>query len=139
MSPTAATEHPRPKVHQPEVLAPHKLSPNVSLREFKLCGAWADYVELLQLKSQPLRTQLSYLRSCLTPEMTATLAHAISDNEDDQAVTCDEVLTRFKEHPQRQRNVALLRVRFEERRQREGESFDNFCHPEGTGKRYGAV
>ncbi|KAG7175280.1 hypothetical protein Hamer_G001329 [Homarus americanus] len=82
-SPAAATGHPRPQVRQPRALAPHKLSPNVSLGEFNLwCGAWA--------------------------------------------VTVDDVLTRIKDHLQRQHNVALRRVRFEERRQREGESFIDF-------------
>lgn len=45
---------PRRHVSRPQVQAPHKLSPNVSLREFKIWrSAWADYEELLQLQEQP--------------------------------------------------------------------------------------
>ena len=63
----APIPEPRCHVSWPQVQAPHKLSPSVSLREFKIqrC-AWAKYEELLQLQEQPLRTQLAHFLSCLT-------------------------------------------------------------------------
>ncbi|KAG0722364.1 Transposon Ty3-I Gag-Pol polyprotein [Chionoecetes opilio] len=118
---------PRHHVSRPQAQAPHKLSPNVSLREYKVWrSAWADYEELLQLREQPVRTQLAHFRSCLTPEMRGTLAHTVGIAEDNDTLPVKEVLDRLTIHFQRQRNVALRRVKFEERRQQEGESFDEF-------------
>lgn len=118
---------PRRPISRPHAEAPHKLSPNVSLREFKMWrSAWADYEELLQLRDQPARTQLAHFRSCLSPEMRGRLAHAVGVAEDDDTLPVREVLERLTTHFQRQRNVALRRVKFEERRQHEGESFDDF-------------
>ena len=106
---------------------PHKLSPDVSLREFKVWrGAWADYEELLQLRDQSARMQLAHFRSCLTPEMRGTLVHAIGVAEDDHSLSVDDLLAKVHGHFQRQRNVTLRRVRFEERRQGDGECFDDF-------------
>lgn len=58
--------------------------------------------------------------------MRGTLAHAVGIAEDDYTLSVDDVLKRVTEHFQRQRNVALRRVKFEERRQQEVESFDEF-------------
>ena len=79
-------------VSQARSHAPAQLSPEVSLREFKVwCGAWADYEVLLQLKRQPLRTQLAHFRASLTQEMRSTLAHAIGVSE--------SVETNIRRHP----------------------------------------
>ncbi|KAG7157138.1 hypothetical protein Hamer_G009968 [Homarus americanus] len=52
--------------------------PRYYLREFKVWrSAWPDYEELLQLRKMLHRTQLAHFKSCLTPEMRSTLAHAI--------------------------------------------------------------
>lgn len=53
--------------------------------------------------------------------MQATLAHAIIIAEDDYTLSVKQVLDRVLTHFQRQWNVAVRRVRFEERRQREVE------------------
>ncbi|KAG7177806.1 Obscurin-like 5, partial [Homarus americanus] len=137
-SPTAATGHPRPQVRQPQALSPYKLSPSVSLREFKLwCGAWADYVELLQLKSQPLRTQLAYLRSCLTPEMRATLSHVIVSayNTDADLPSNSKSLNRLTGHKQRQRSGSHKRQR---ERSQQCDSCRAAQHPGGREKQYPA-
>lgn len=111
-TPTHAPPTPAP---QPLLCQPHKLSPNVSLREFKVWyGVWSDHEELLQLRIQPLHMQLAYFQSCLTPKMRATLVHAISMDEDDHTNTMQQILTHIKTHLQRQRNIVLQRVRFEE-------------------------
>ena len=57
--------------------------------------------------------------------MRATLTHAIGVLEDDQSKTVDQIITLIKEHLQRQRNVALRLVKFEERKH-EGERFYYF-------------
>ncbi|KAG7160416.1 hypothetical protein Hamer_G001658 [Homarus americanus] len=82
----------RPQAGQPHVPLPHKLSSDATLREFKVWrSAWSDYEELLHLRNQPHRTQLAHLRSCLTPEMRSTLAHAIAELADD-AELCETCL-----------------------------------------------
>ncbi|KAG7176646.1 hypothetical protein Hamer_G015457 [Homarus americanus] len=124
------------KARQPHAPVLHKLSPDVTLREFKVWrSVWCDYEELLQLRNQLHRIQ-AHLRSCLTPEMRSTLAHAIgglrggphpisgANPRTDQGAST----------VQRQRNIALRRVRFEERQQHGGELFDVLkCCPYGTG------
>ena len=57
--------------------------------------------------------------------MRATLQLAIGiDNDDDITVTA--ILDRNKEHVRAKRNVTLARVAIEERKQEEGEPFDQF-------------
>ncbi|XP_045116753.1 uncharacterized protein LOC123507686 [Portunus trituberculatus] len=82
----ATTPQPAPRRHvsRPHAQPPHKLSPDSSLREFKVWrSTWSYYEELLQLHDQPVRTQVAHLRSCLTPEMRGTLAHAVGIAEDE--------------------------------------------------------
>ena len=99
----------------------------MSVREYKVWrSAWSDYKELLQLSDQPASTQLTHFRSCLTPEMRGTLVHAIGIPEDDDTTDVGDILDSVHKHFQRQRNVTLRRVRFEERRQGEGELFDDY-------------
>ena len=118
---------PRRYASRPQVQPPHKLSPEVSLLEYKVWrSAWSDYEELLQLSDQPARTQLAHFRSCLTSEMRETLVHAIGIPEDDDTIDVGDILDSLHKHFQRQRNVTLRRVRFEERRQGEGELFDDY-------------
>lgn len=81
---------------------------------------------MVQLQGQPTRTQLAYFYSCLTPEMRSKLAHAIRIGEDDNSLSVNNVLNHMTEHFQRQRNVALRGIKFEEQRQEVTESFNKF-------------
>ena len=67
--------------------------------------------------------QKALLRTCLTTEMRATLAHAIPVAD---TATVDELLNAIGAHFRRQRNIALSCVQFEERKQQHGETFDRF-------------
>ena len=62
-------------------------------------------------------------RTCHTSEMHATLAHAIPVAD---TATVDELLNAIGAHFQRQRNIALSCVQFEEREQQHGQTFDEF-------------
>ena len=65
--------------------------------------------------------QLALLRTCLSPDMRATLGQIIS-SRDKLADQLDEIADHFW----RQCNVALHRVKFEQRHQDHGETFDHF-------------
>ncbi|MPC48364.1 hypothetical protein E2C01_042134 [Portunus trituberculatus] len=77
-----------------------------------------------QLRSSTTLLQRCRQKSCHTPEMRRTLAHAVGISEDDDGVPVKRVLEHLTLHFQRQRNFALRRVKFEESWQQEGEFFD---------------
>ena len=58
--------------------------------------------------------------------MRRTLEHAVGISESDDSVPVKRVLDHLTVHFQRQQNIVLRRVRFEERRQQNGELFDDF-------------
>lgn len=58
--------------------------------------------------------------------MRGTLAHAIGTAEDDYSLSVDDVFKRVTDHFQRQRNLELRPVKFEERRHLAAESFEEF-------------
>ena len=87
--------------------------------------SWEDFVELEQLDHLPACQQRAMLRTSLSIEMRATLQLAIGiDNDDDITVTA--ILDRIQEHVRGKRNVTMDRVALEERKQEEGEPFDQF-------------
>ena len=123
---TSATS-PRPcaAVRPPSVTPPSKLSASISLREFRAWrSSWNDYSRLCQLTTLGREDQLAYLRSCFTEDMRATSQHAIGINEESDTV--QSALTKIESHLRLQCNIAIDRVKFEERKQEEGELFDAF-------------
>ena len=103
---------------------PAKLEPGISLREFRAWRAsWEDFFELADGSRLTHERQKALLRTCLTTEMRATLAHAIPVAD---TATVDELLNAIGAHFRRQRNIALSCVQFEERKQQHGEKFDRF-------------
>ncbi|KAG7164819.1 hypothetical protein Hamer_G019659 [Homarus americanus] len=51
-----------PQARHPHAPVPHKLSPDVTMWEFKVWrSAWSNYEELLQMRNQPHWTQLAHL------------------------------------------------------------------------------
>ena len=94
---------------------PAKLEPGISLREFRVWRAsWEDFFELADGSRLTQERQKALLRTCLTTEMRATLAHAISVAD---TATVYELLNAIGAHFRRQRNIALSCVQFEERKQ----------------------
>ena len=101
---------------------PLKLAPDISLCDFRAWKAtWEDYFELSNGPRLTSSHQLALLRTSLSPDMRATLGQTIPtrDNLTDQL---DEIAGHFR----RQRNIALHRVKFEQRHQEHGETFDHF-------------
>lgn len=123
--PATSQPVPQPQLRPPAVQPPPKLSATTTLREFRAWReTWQDFAQLSELEKQPRPRQLALFRTCLSDDMRATLRHAIELQETDDTV--ERVLDRIGEFLRGQRNVALYRVRFEERRQHDGESFNSF-------------
>ena len=111
-----------PPSRPPSAPPPAKLTPDLSLREFRACRAtWTDFFELSDGQRLSPDRQLALFRTCLSSEMRAAIGHTIPTK-----TTLSEQLDEIAEHFRRQRNVALYRVQFEQRQQQAGESFDNF-------------
>ena len=110
---------------RPPVAPPSKLSASVSLREFRVWrSSWDDYNRLCQLSTFSREDQLAFLRSCFTEDMRAMCQHAVDIDGDTDSV--NSALEKIEGHLRQQCNVAIDRVKFEERNQEEGESFNSF-------------
>ena len=112
-------------VRRPPVAAPVKLSSSATLREFHLWRAsWNDYYRIGNIYTLSQPDQLAYLRACFTEDMRAASLHAVGmcPHSDD----VDSSLDKIERYLRLQHNVAIDRVKFEERQQEEGESFDSF-------------
>ena len=88
-------------------------------------SAWNDYYMLQKLDKQPLEVQKADFRCSLTNEMRTHLKCAIDICENND-YTVSEILDKIQEYLRQKRSIALDRVAFEERRQEEDESFDEF-------------
>ena len=104
---------------------PEPKAADITLRELAAWRrSWEDFIELEHLDRLPARQQRAMLRTSLSIEMPATLQLAIGIDNDDITVTT--ILDRIQEHVRGKRNVTLDRVALEERKQEEGEPFDQF-------------
>ena len=83
-----------------------------------------DYATLVRLHRLSLREQLATFRTCLSADMRATMLHAVAGTTEARSV--DELLDMILAYFRSQRSVAVDRVAFAERAQRQGESFDDF-------------
>ena len=86
---------------------------------------WQDYAMLIKLDSLEEETQRAHLRSCISEEMRNYIKCALGISKE-TSLSCNQILDDVEHHLRQRRNIALDRVAFEERRQQEGESFDNF-------------
>ena len=124
-APVHARLQPDNTARRPPVAAPVKLSSTATLREFRIWrSSWNDYYRLGNIYTLSQEDQLAYLRACFTDDMRAASMHAVgicphSDN-------VNSSLDKIERHLRLQHNVAIDRVKFEERQQEEGESFDSF-------------
>ena len=83
-----------------------------------------DYATRVRLHRFSLREQLATFRTCLSTDMRATMLHAVAGTTEARPV--DELLDMILAYLRSQRSVAVDRVAFAERVQRQGESFDDF-------------
>ena len=105
---------------------PELMPADISLRDLTSWRrAWDDFAELEQLNRFTLPQQRAMLRTSLSIDMRSTLHLAIGiDNDDDVSVS--EILDQIHEYVRAKRNVTLDRVALEERKQEDGETFDQF-------------
>ena len=121
-APSSSLPTSQPCGRLPSPPPPPKLTPDISLRDFRAWKAtWEDYFELSNRPRLTDSHQLALLRTCLSPDMRATPGQTIPAR-DKLADQLDEIAGHFR----RQRNVALHRVKFEQRHQDHGETFDHF-------------
>ena len=106
--------------------APEQMPADITLRDLSAWRrSWYDFAELEQLDRLPVSQQRAMLRTHLTVEMRAVLQLAIGIDNDD-ASSVSEILDAIHGYVRSKRNVTLDRVALEERRQEEGETFDEY-------------
>ena len=106
--------------------APEQMPADITLRDLSAWRrSWDDFAELEQLGRLPVSQQRAMLRTHLTVEMRAVLQLAIGIDNDD-ASSVSEILDAIHGYVRSKRNVTLDRVALEERRQEEGETFDEY-------------
>ena len=106
--------------------APEQMPADITLRDLSAWRrSWDDFAELEQLDRLPVSQQRAMLRTHLTVEMRAVLQLAIGIDNDD-ASSVSEILDAIHGYVRSKRNVTLDRVALEERRQEEGETFDEY-------------
>ena len=110
----------------PRASRPSTLDIDVTYSKFRSWrNAWNDYVMLQELDKQPIEVQKADFRCCLSEDMRIHLKCAI-DIEDRNEFSVSQILDKIQEYLRQKRNVALDRVAFEERKQQNGENFDDF-------------
>ena len=106
--------------------APEQMPANITLRNLSAWRrSWDDFTELEQLDRLPVSQQRAMLRTHRTVEMRAVLQLAIGIDIDD-ASSVSEIVDAIHGYVRSKRNVTLDRVALEERRQEEGETFDEY-------------
>ena len=106
--------------------APEQMPADITLRDLSAwIRSWDDFAELEQLERFPVSQQRAMLRTHLTVEMRAVLQLAIGIDTDD-ASSVSDILDAIHGYVRSKRNVTLDRVALEERRQEEGETFDEY-------------
>ena len=106
--------------------APEQMPADITLRDLSAWRrSWDDFAELEQLDRLPVSQQRAMLRTNLTVEMRAVLQLAIGIDTDD-ASSVSEIVDAIQGYVRSKRNVTLDRVALEERRQEEGETFDEY-------------
>lgn len=103
-----------------------KLEAGVTLRDFNTWRRkWDDHSRLERIASVPLPEQQSALRISLSPAMLQVVEMVLGIMPDEDYET-DEILDKIAEYIRKKRSVALDRVDFEECRQSDTETFDEF-------------
>lgn len=124
-TPRRPPQQPR-QARQPDPNRPTLLDTNITLEQFDAWKlTWQDYSACYQFDESPLDQQVARFRTFLTPDMRTELIHGIGIS-DDEGLHPVDILDRIRAYIRSKRNVALDRVKFEERVQGSGESFDAF-------------
>ena len=103
-----------------------KLLSSVNLNEFDRWNQrWDDYVICQHLSSQSNETQVAALRSCLDDDLVRFLSQGIIQLPS-ESVTVVHYLNSIKSYIRTQQNPLLDRIKFFNRNQEVGESFDEY-------------
>ena len=103
-----------------------KLDKDVSLEEFLAWrAAWNDLYEVERVKTYSLREQSSALRMAMTLEMRCKLKNALKIDPEVE-LEPKAILDQIQQYIRSQRNVTIDRVDFDQCKQKENESFDDF-------------
>ncbi len=104
--------------------APQKLAADISVPKFKAWRAsWEDYAKLCNVNSMKLDRQQSLLRSLMSLDMRKVLEKVIQVSDKDCPA---EILQKIETHLRKKRNVVVDTRDLEERKQREGETFQEY-------------
>ncbi len=104
--------------------APQKLAADISVPKFKAWRAsWEDYAKLCNVNSMKLDRQKSLLRSLMSLDMQKVLEKVIQVSDKDCPA---EILQKIETHLRKKRNVVVDTRDLEERKQREGETFQEY-------------
>ena len=110
----------------PKPVPPPKLSSEITLAKFKTWKAtWEDYAKLSKMGDMTEEQQRALLYQNLSQDMRRVLDHAVVL---DPAVdkTPNAILDKIEEHVRKKRNVTVDLVAFDNRRQRQGETAENY-------------
>ena len=88
--------------------------------------SWEDYAMLQKFEKLPLTVQKADFRSCLSEEMRQHLKCAIDIVADDENISLKDILDKIQQHLRLKRNEAIDRVAFENLRQDDHQTFDEF-------------
>ena len=114
---TSTGPHAKTRPHEP-------MAAYITLRELTAWRrSWEDFVQLEQLDRLPARQQRAMSRTSLFIEIRASLQLVIGRDD----ITVTAIFDRIQEHVRAKRNVTMDRIALEERKQEEGEPFDQFC------------
>ena len=115
------------KTKLPSPARPSILDADISYSKFIAWReSWLDYAMLQKLDQLPLNVQKADFRSCLSEDMRQHLKCAIEIEVDNEDVSLKDILDKIQQHLRLKRNVAIDRVAFENLRQDEHQSFDEF-------------
>lgn len=115
----------RNEAKHPSPARPKLLDTDVSYSKFRIWRtSWEDYSKLQKLEQLPIDIQQADLRSCFTENMKMHIKCAIDITDSNSTV--DNILDQIQEYLRKKRNITLDHVAFEERRQEDGEQFDDF-------------
>ena len=124
---SAASSTPPPATqYLPHLKPPDPLRGEATSVEFNCWHqAWTDYSNLIKLKTYDHQAQLGLLRSCLSADMLHTLQYTLDVGETSNKMV-EEIIDLIREHVKKSRNVYLHRYDLMNRKQQEGESFDDY-------------
>eukprot|EP00094_Tigriopus_californicus_P008302 TCALIF_07998-PA protein Name:"Protein of unknown function" AED:0.45 eAED:0.45 QI:0/0/0/0.5/1/1/2/0/288 len=86
--------------------------------------SWDNYAQIVCLSDQPDDHQTALFKSFCTPGLLEKMTHAMNIQWSGSTLT--SILTQIETYLKEQRNVALDRLRLVNRKQAEGETFDDF-------------